>query len=65
MGTFSSSLYVGTTMASSSGPSGQEYYISREASGAEVRFCTTMVGATPTQTISTSTVAGGCVDGSW
>jgi type IV pilus assembly protein PilA len=37
----------------------EEYYLSREASGAVVRFCT-VNGA-----ISLTTIGGGCVDGTW
>jgi hypothetical protein len=40
---------------------GDEYYISRLASGSVVRFCT-INGST---TVSLTTVGGGCVDGSW
>jgi type IV pilus assembly protein PilA len=40
---------------------GDEYYISRLATGAVVRFCT-INSAT---TVSLTTVGGGCVDGTW
>jgi type IV pilus assembly protein PilA len=38
-----------------------EYFISREATGAIVRFCTVGGASAP----STTTISGGCVDGSW
>jgi len=70
---------VGTTYAICSGTAGtaagytigvspasgnEEFYISREASGTVVRFCSVILSGT-TQTFGATATGGGCVNGTW
>ena len=57
----SSTPSTGYTIGVKAANGGDEYYISRLASGSVVRFCT-INGAT---SVSLTTVGGGCVDGTW
>jgi hypothetical protein len=50
---------TGYTIGVSPASGSEVYYISRQASGAVVRFCTV------SGTVSTTTIGGGCVDGTW
>ena len=59
--TCSSNPTTGYTIGVKAASGGDEFYISRLASGSVVRFCT-INGST---TVSLTTVGGGCVDGSW